>query len=171
MKRLNRFHHLKYLLTSLTYGTILVALIVLPFAFKIEDKSFIIPATVGLLAFYIGWLQYSLQRDNFFKDLFKDFTIRYDRDFANFFIEIQQVESSGYKIKPEDKQLIIKYISFCAEEYLWFKKGRIDKTTWINWRSGIIQNVRHDAVIDIVKVEKKESSSSYYGLFDDLDID
>jgi hypothetical protein len=156
-------------IVSLIHGILLISFILIIILFKELDGALIIPTAFGLLASYIGWTQYTLQQDNFFKELFKDFTKRYDEDYSAFF-NIIDPNVPEYDITDNDRVLVIKYLSFCAEEFLWYKKGRIDKETWINWKAGILVNLKHPLILEIYLAEKQECQSSYYGLFAELKI-
>ena len=66
------------------------------------------------------------------------------------------------ELKKKHRETLDDYFNLCAEEYLYFKKGYIDKEVWQAWCNGMwffLQNER------IRKAwEDEEKTGSYYGL-------
>jgi hypothetical protein len=73
--------------------------------------------------------------------------------------------NSDLEIKITKERLIIDYLNLCAEEYLWFTKGRIDPKVWRSWENGIKFYLLNENFSEVVEKQKAERNS-YYGLFD-----
>ncbi|MBK8516192.1 MAG: hypothetical protein IPL55_07840 [Saprospiraceae bacterium] len=77
---------------------------------------------------------------------------------------------ADYIINGKEKTkeaIIIDYLNLCAEEYLWYKKGRIDTEVWSAWKAGMIYYFKQDAFKDDIEKQKVQKDS-YYGLFEVL---
>ena len=106
-----------------------------------------------------------MEYDRMMKDLFKEFNARYDK-----------INHSLYKIEKKCKTLIElekhpkleyklnDYFNLCAEEYFWYKKGRIDENIWLAWSDGMNDWYKGVEVIrDAWEAEiKKRGCKSYY---------
>lgn len=82
---------------------------------KIEIIGACLAATISIS---IGLRTYKIEDDKMFKDLFESFNKKYDCKFNEKLNEINDETSIG------DEKLIIDYLNFCSEEYLWFKKKK-----------------------------------------------
>ena len=122
--------------------------------------------------------QYNIENDKIFKDIFREFNRKYDEKFNNTLNKIDTDYSINKRFSilnseidknliEVDKNLIIDYINFCAEEYLWYTKGRIPSNVWKSWKNGMIYffNLEPIKIIIISQYNQKES---FYGLFDEL---
>ena len=67
-------------------------------------------------------------------------------------------------MNEDEKLLIIDYLNFCAEEYLWYKKNRIDENVWKSWKNGMLYFMNIPVINEFV-LNQKEQANSYYGLF------
>ncbi len=112
-----------------------------------------------VITYYYSQRTEQLSHEQMMKQLFTEFNARYSllndslarikRDFPT----LKSLEQS------EDlKQKAIDYFSLCAEQYYWFKKGRIDDSIWVSWKSGM--NYWHDNVLPIRELWKKEMETS-----------
>ena len=54
------------------------------------------------------------------------------------------------------------YLNLCSEEYLWRKKGFIDKNVWESWQDGIQWWYDHSVLIQLVWKEEFKQKKSYY---------
>src|SRR5688572_7695158 len=79
--------------------------------------------------------QSRIENDRIFKELFLMYNEKYDKKFNNCLnYIIQQVSKNPeYELTEKQVSLIIDYLNLCAEEYLWYTKGRIDKIAWNSW--------------------------------------
>lgn len=98
-----------------------------------------------------------------FKDLFETFNEKYDKKYND---SLNDINDDTIDI---DNNLIIDYLNFCSEEYLWFKKKRIPYNVWSAWREGILFHLRKKSLRKIVDNERKQKES-YYGLFENLNL-
>lgn len=130
--------------------------------YELGEKVEIIGACLAsTISISVGLRTYKIEDDKIFKDLFESFNKKYDEKFND---TLNRLNDEGTEI---DDKLVIDYLNFCAEEYLWFKKGRIPYNVWTAWRAGILFHLRKKRLASIVDKEKKQRDS-YYGLFDNL---
>ncbi len=117
----------------------------------------------------VGLKQLKVENDKIFKELFITFNERYDEKFNDRLNEIASDYEAGKQclLSPEDKKLIIDYLNFCSEEFLWYKKNRIDETVWQSWRQGMLYYLNIKPINDYA-VNEKRQARSYYGLFEDI---
>ena len=118
-----------------------------------------------------GIRQYKIEHDKMFKELFQSFNEKYDLKFNNALSQIVNArnENMSYQLTSIEKDLIIDYINLCAEEYLWFKKGRIDDDVWLAWEQGMLYFFKLEPIKSCVENEKMQKAS-YYGLFEKLNL-
>ena len=132
--------------------------------------------TEVLTAFFVtgisisfGIRQNKIENDRMFKELFTNFNDKYDKKFNNCLnqIENKTKNNSDYKLTNEEEELVIDYLNLCAEEYLWFSKGRIDDKVWEAWENGIKHYLQIGPINKCV-IREIDQKDSYYGLFDRL---
>lgn len=118
-----------------------------------------------------GIRQYKIENDKMFKELFIAFNQKYDEKFNNSLNDIDSKTQlqEMYALTEIEKNLVVDYLNFCAEEYLWYKKHRIDESVWLSWESGISYYLKIKPIKEIIEKERKQKDS-YYGLFDKLKI-
>lgn len=116
-----------------------------------------------------GMRQYKMENDKMFKELFESFNNRYDVKFNNKLNEIDAIYRIDKQlvIEGNDKLLIIDYLNFCSEEYLWYSKGRIPEIVWQSWENGMLYFLNLEPINKIIQTQK-EQKTSYYGLFEKL---
>jgi len=124
-----------------------------------------------LVAWYIGYLQLRLEDDRIFKDLFEKFNMRYDHE-LNDLINGIRIDSNDFEreLSNKEKQQLLDYFNLCAEEFLWFKKGRIPADVWNAWRTGILRNISTPQIRTFYEQEvlKPNIKDSFYGLVEEL---
>lgn len=116
----------------------------------------------------LGIRHYRTENDKLFKELFTEFNERYDTKFNNELAKINEKSLDPlYEVSSSEKELIIDYLNFCAEEFLWKTKGRIPEYVWKSWENGMIYYL---SIPSINKVFMNEvgQKDSYYGLIDYL---
>lgn len=136
--------------------------------FLIEKKieiAFTIIA--GGFSFAFGLRQYQIENDRIFKELFTAFNEKYDLRFNDTLNKIAFEIQSGnsYVLTSSERKLIIDYLNLCAEEYLWYTKGRIDENVWNAWEVGISFFTSLPPIAEVAAAEQSVKGS-YYGLFD-----
>ena len=77
------------------------------------------------------------------------------------------IKEINLEIKENDRLLIIDYLNFCSEEYLWYDKGRIPENVWQSWENGMLYFLNLKPINQIVQSQNKQKNS-YYGLFEKL---
>lgn len=111
-----------------------------------------------------------LANDKIFKELFTEFNKRYDKlndtlaemkfPHPNWLDNIDIKDE--YKI--ESYTTIIDFFNLCAEEYFWYKEGRINGNIWSSWSKGMNDVFKGSPLIQNVweKECKNEGYKSYY---------
>jgi hypothetical protein len=117
-----------------------------------------LPVTVGIAGFTHFLYTQHYQDTQLFVNLFKDFNARYDRlnEQLNAIFE-----NNSEELTIKDKKVLFDYFNLCAEEYLFYKSGYIDKDVWRSWLAGMEYYARKAAVRNLWELETKENS--YYG--------
>jgi hypothetical protein len=134
---------------------------------KVEVLGAVIATGISLS---LGIRQYKTENDKLFKELFTEFNTKYDLKFNdNLEVIIEHCElNENHQLSSKDEKLIIDYLNFCAEEYLWKTKGRISKEVWNSWENGMVYYLNKQ-IINQVVVKQKGQKDSYYGLFDKIE--
>ncbi|MUP45389.1 hypothetical protein E0K83_06470 [Gramella sp. BOM4] len=103
------------------------------------------------------------------KELFEDFNKRYD-SLNNKLYNIVTDSKDNMKVdslsqlSKSQKKTIIDYFNLCAEEYFWYKRGRIDNKIWNSWQAGMNFWYKHKIISDMwhEEVKSKNGKLSYY---------
>lgn len=134
---------------------------------RIEILGAVIATGISLS---LGIRQYKTENDKIFKQLFKEFNSKYDSKFNNKLDEIveESEKNKDYKLSSENEKIIVDYLNFCAEEYLWKTKDRIPKKVWESWENGMIYYL-NKPIINKVVIKEKRQKDSYYGLFEKIE--
>jgi hypothetical protein len=100
-----------------------------------------------------------LDETKFFKELFVLFNERYDQlnDGLN---DILFGTGEG-KFEPAQRELMFSYFNLCAEEYLFYRAGYIDRHVWNSWYSGMKVFFDHPRIRALWDEDCK--ANSYYG--------
>ena len=142
------------------------------------DSRWFTGAIGAVVAIYFGLLKEKSDDDKLFKELFADFNERYDSDFNDLINTLKKDE--GYTLPDDEgkafsgaakqRTLIIDYFNLCAEEYLWYSKGRLPRDVWEAWSAGIVENLQRKQVGDLFveEMNREHGNKSYYGLRDYL---
>jgi hypothetical protein len=153
--------------TKLVIAFLVVACLFL-YCRKIESQAFI-GIVASIIAVYFGLLKQKIDHDRMFKELFESFNSRYNAEINDIFNDLRRnPEKQISDINKNGENLIIDYFNLCAEEYLWFTRGRIPKEVWKAWKIGIKANLKILQVKVLYDEEMKDSSESYYGLNKEL---
>ncbi len=123
----------------------------------------------GGITLSVSLRQNRIENDRMFKELFLMFNEKYDKRFNNRLLEIDKktTKDPNYQLSEDEHALVIDYLNLCAEEYLWFWKGRIDRKVWDSWEDGMKYYLNIQSIRKIVEKEKKQKKS-YYGFFEKL---
>jgi hypothetical protein len=120
----------------------------------------LILSTLGGIAAFFHFLysQHNVNTDRFIS-LFKEFNSRFDK--LNDDLNRIGERSSGEVLSASDRQNLYDYFNLCAEEYLFYQAGYIDKDVWHSWLEGMAFFAR---VPEIRRVWEQElRHGSYYG--------
>jgi len=122
--------------------------------------------TITGISISFGIRQYKIENDKIFKELFTDFNLKYDRKFNDMLNEIEHDYNTknNYELSQKQKLKLNDYLNLCAEEYLWFQKGRITDAVWDSWESGMIYYLNITCINNYI-IQQKSQMNSYYGLF------
>jgi hypothetical protein len=122
-------------------------------------------AVAGLVHFL--YAQHNQDTDRFIK-LFQGFNIRYD--ILNGQLNNLLLRRGDLLLSDEDKLVLFDYFNLCAEEYLFFKAGYLDKVVWSAWLKGMSFFAKNANVRILWEAEIE--LGSYYGftlkLIDDV---
>ena len=124
-----------------------------------KNVELLVPATGAIAAFVYFLYSQHLQETRLFAELFQQFNERYDRlnDKLNGIVSREQQSLMSAK----DRQILFDYFNLCAEEYLYFKSGYIEREVWESWINGMRYYAKS---IDIRRLWGEElESGSYYG--------
>lgn len=162
-------HFFKYL----DIYVILLSVILAAFVFYCLKENIEVSITIlgAGISISIGLRQYRIENDKMFKELFVMYNDKYDTKFNNRLNSIvkEYENNAEYKLQETEKPLIIDYLNMCAEEYLWFTKGRIDSVVWKSWERGMRFYLELKPIKEFIKTESSQKGS-YYGVFEYLNL-
>lgn len=115
----------------------------------------------GGASIYLGLLNHWLHRDKMMQELFTMFNARYDK-LNDDLLSIRDGKFIGGE--GAEERVIVDYLNLCAEEYFWYRRGRIDQEVWEAWKAGMHAWLQVERIRVITKQEAAEQES-YYGLF------
>jgi hypothetical protein len=108
--------------------------------------------------FHFLYAQHNSNTDRFIK-LFNEFNARFDK--LNGDLNRIQMLPTGALTAFQDHQSLYDYFNLCAEEYLYFKAGYVDKEVWSSWLKGMSYFADNEAIRRIWTRELEQGS--YYG--------
>lgn len=113
--------------------------------------------------------QSRIENDKMFKELFIMYNEKYDIKFNETLNEIvdQTKFNKDYELSDTELLKVADYLNMCAEEYLWFTKGRIEGAAWKSWERGMSYYLSQPPIKRYVEKEKL-LKQSYYGIFEYL---
>lgn len=162
-KKFNVFISKKWEFTLIIFCSFALALVL----FKLTNKSEILAATLATgISIAIGLRQTRVESDKLFKELFLHYNNIYATKFNNELARICSLPHNQ-ELTSEEKNLIIDYINFCAEEFMWYKMKRIEKVVWKSWTKGYNYYFSHQNIKKVL-VSEMSQSESYYGFFDEM---
>jgi hypothetical protein len=142
------------------------------FYLKIFNGEIFTAIFASVVTAYYAYLKLKIENDKMFKDLFESFNNKYNGDTNDIFNELRKIspETKIEEVKENGENIILDYFNLCAEEYLWYSKGRIPEKVWKAWKCGIIENINIPQVKELYKKEIKNGTDSFYGLVEELNI-
>ncbi|WP_298739608.1 hypothetical protein [uncultured Chitinophaga sp.] len=133
-----------------------------------------ITALIAIATFYIALNKHWIEQDAVFRSLFDAFNERFSK--LNDDLNLIRANSmsgvaSDYKLSDSrtPNQVMQDYLNLCAEEYFWYKKGRIEKKIWDSWTEGIRYYLKTRIIYDYFKAQEVEDKA-YYGFLKEIDL-
>lgn len=125
-----------------------------------EGRHFEVFLSIAMASAGITHFLYSQHVENtrLFTDLFREFNRRYDKLNRRLNALINNRKDD---LGDEDRALLYDYFNLCAEEYLFYHAGYIDKSVWEAWGNGMAIFFADPRVEKLWK--KEEGTNSYYG--------
>lgn len=177
---LSFYHKLTYFMLKILLPLVIISSLCL-FSYLYCNRNLLpigkkFETIVGLFILYTAiiynLINYKISHEQFFKSLFSDFNNR----FNNMNEDLNSIRNNEYKSKKSKKSnnkrkkedVITDYLNFCSEEYLWFKKGRIEPNVWKSWCIGMSHYFNHQTFKEVLDKQRNEKES-YYGLYDLID--
>jgi hypothetical protein len=141
---------------------------------KYPDKEFGL-MYLGLIGGLVGILftvqNYWTEQDKIQMHLVELFNEKY-KNINGIILDIVNIDNKLASIdKKINSDAIQDYLNLCAEEYYWYKRGRLSSDIFRAWEYGMITNLvnlsMHTEIVNQIKDEMK-LDFSYYGLFSHL---
>ncbi|MFD0992381.1 hypothetical protein [Tenacibaculum geojense] len=130
--------------------------------FEYDDKLFL--GSLGVIVtIYFGITKTEMENDKLFKELFRDFNLRYS-ELNECLYKITESNKTLENLSFKEKDKVYDYFNLCAEEYYWYKKNRINKKVWNSWKEGMKYWYSKPIIKELWKKEMDNSNakSSYY---------
>lgn len=122
----------------------------------------LITSSAGIATIYYGLIKYWMDEDLMFKSFFEVFNKRFE-DINKDLNAIME----GQKPQNKFEKVVQDYLNLCAEEFYWFKKGRIPKKVWDSWLNGIHYYLRSKEIKEYFK-DQANWDESYYGFLSEI---
>ena len=129
-----------------------------------EDWRARISLGVATLSLFYFLQKQSLEETRLMKELITDFNGRYggmDRTLQG--ILRMKCVRPALPLSPRQQQTLVDYFNLCAEEYLFYDLGYVEKRVWDAWANGMREYAKDER---IQKLWKKENESKSYYDFD-----
>jgi hypothetical protein len=120
---------------------------------------------VIFITIFYNYHSKKMENDRMGKELFREFNKRYDKINHSLHKIAKQCKNlNDLEKKPKLENKLNDFFNLCAEEYFWYKKGRIDKNIWTAWEDGMNDWYKNVVVIrEAWEAEvKKRGCKSYY---------
>jgi hypothetical protein len=150
------------------FAFIVLGMAWLQFFYPLQMKPEMWIGVIGsLVAIYFGLLRHWMDHDKMFKELFLELNARFDKMNEDLNAIVKKEPLKGGK---SSNQVIQDYLNLCAEEFLWYRLGRIDEDVWISWKRGMDYYWQNSEEVENYFIREKDFNQSYYRLFDELKI-
>lgn len=134
-------------------------LVLLAFCFGGEQRTGLVGGSIaGALGFCYFAQQQKLAETHLFYKLFTSFNQRYDALNG----PLSEMADKDTEITSEQRNLIVDYFNLCAEEYLFYQEGYVQRKVWRSWCRGMAWYLKRQPFKDVWKEEIK--TESFYGL-------
>lgn len=131
----------------------------------LKEPSFFLGLIAIFISIFYGYHSKKIEHDRMEKELFKEFNERYDKindSLHKISKECKDIKDLEKRPKLENK--LNDFFNLCAEEYFWYKKGRIDEKIWSAWEDGMndwFNNVEVIRKAWELEIEKRGCKSYY----------
>lgn len=130
------------------------------FYFTVAHRPEFLVSAIGAAAGLTYFLyRQHLDETRFFKELFVLFNKRYDK--LNDSLNNILFETADGEFKATQRELLFSYFNLCAEEYLFYRAGYIDRHVWNSWYNGMKVFFDHPGIRALWEQDSK--ANSYYG--------
>ncbi len=148
-----RFYPLVFLIGSVT-------VIAAWLRFATGNRPELLISAIGLIAglAYFIYRQH-LDETKLFKELFAEFNARYDG--LNDNLNTILFGPPDGLLSADEREHLFSYFNLCAEEYLFYKAGYIDRRVWESWYRGMKVFFKHQRIQALWEQDCK--ADSYYG--------
>lgn len=154
-------NHRSYPIWFLLAASVIIAVaICLPDFFggkRFEIVSAMLGATAGAVYFFYNR---HLSQTQFFYTLFTAFNKRYD-DLNGVLDKVSLKQPDSASLEAEEKHALYDYFNLCAEEYLFYEAGFIDKKVWQAWLKGMAYFYKFRPIGELWENDMK--AESFYG--------
>jgi hypothetical protein len=138
----------------------LAAAIAAWFYFTVGHRPEFLISAIGAAAGLTYFLyRQHLDETKFFKDLFVLFNARYDE--LNDGLNNILFGPSNGEFEAAEREQLFSYFNLCAEEYLFYRAGYIDRHVWNSWSRGMKVFFDHPRIRRLWEEDCK--ADSYYG--------
>jgi hypothetical protein len=126
---------------------------------QLQSAQLLLSIIGGIAAFFhFLYSQHNSNTDRFIK-LFQEFNARFDK--INDHLNRIYLSSTIPVSDERDLQALYDYFNLCAEEYLYFKSGYIDREVWNSWLAGMRYFAENPEIRRVWQREVRQGS--YYG--------
>jgi len=135
-------------------------LLLVHFKRAVIDWPMALTLVVGLFTFAYTVQKQELEENKLFRELFGEFNRRYDELDP----ELNQIlweDDQKKALTPERKGTLNRYFNLCAEEFLYFRKGYIDRRVWDAWIKGMEIYCKNERIREFWA--KELDTGAYYG--------
>jgi len=148
-----------------------LTLLIVVLTYEGGKREMCIPILVIGVSIAFGVRQNKIEHDKIFLALFTSFTNKYEQKFSHDLkrIEIKVKSDKNYQLSEQEYIVVIDYLNFCSEEYVWYKKGRIEASVWTAWETGMKHYLSLSSVKEVLAKER-EGKDSYYRLYERLNM-
>jgi hypothetical protein len=137
-----------------------IGVIVVWFQFPAGLRSGLLVPAIGIVAGFVYFLyRQHLDETKLFKQLFTEFNKRYDLLNEPLNRILGAPDEAG--LSTSEKDCLFSYFNLCAEEFVFYNAGYIDRYVWYSWNQGMKQFFRNPRIKALWKEECR--ADSYYG--------
>lgn len=124
----------------------------------LHSLEILIPLLTSIWGGFYFLHQQNIEKARFFKELVTDFNRRYD-DKNNDLLAI--IREPNKPLDSKQIQAVIDYFNLCAEEYLFYDAGYIDRRVWDAWYNGMKQFGGDSRISELWRQEIQQTNSYY----------